>query len=294
MGSALAYRFGRLHAELRGLRTGLEQRVAERTAELQLLNEQVQAINLELHEKRGLAEEASRAKSQFLATMSHELRSPLNSIIGFSEVLLAGRLPADDPRREHFQRNILASGEHLLALINDILDLSKIESGRMEPDLQAVDLPETFGSLCALCQGIAEGRQVTLRQELRPPLPALHADPSMVKQMLWNLLSNAIKFSPDGGVVTLSARGLDAGGSPLGRPAVELAVEDRGIGIDASDHQRIFEEFQQVDASISRRFGGTGLGLALVRRMARLHDGVVTVDSALGRGSTFRVYLPAG
>jgi len=236
--------------------------------------------------------EADRMKSRFLATMSHELRTPLNSIIGFSEILrtrLEGRL---EPKFSRFLDNIHSSGEHLLALISDMLDLSKIEAGRMEIQPEKVCVERVLDGVCAIIRGVAKEHGITVRAEPSEQLPALDVDPVRFKQILYNLLSNAVKFSPESSTVRITVRELSALDSPLGLESLELSVIDSGIGISPENHEMIFEEFRQVDGPDGMERAGTGLGLALVRRLVELHHGAVSVESALGRGSTFTVVLP--
>ncbi len=252
----------------------------------------------ERHRAAALAEanarlrEADRMKSQFLASMSHELRTPLNSVIGFAQVLrsrLEGQL---DPRYLRFLDNISSSGEHLLALINDILDLSKVEAGRLELHPEPLDVLETVAGVVDIVRGAAGQRRVRLEVTAPPDLPPLEADPVRFKQVVFNLLSNAVKFSPEGGAVQVAARALAAATSPLGEPSLEVAVVDHGIGIAEQDRELVFEAFRQVDRGPGASQQGTGLGLALVRRLVALHRGEVALDSELGRGSTFTVTLP--
>jgi PAS domain S-box-containing protein len=230
------------------------------------------------------AERANRVKSQFLASMSHELRTPLNAILGFSELLsddTIGRF--DEATRRRFLDQIHSSGEHLLQLINDILDLSKVEAGQMELQLQPVELGSLVDEARATVEPLAQSKAIVLNGE---PGPELHliADAAKVKQMLLNLLSNAIKFTPNGGRIQIRWRQIDSW--------AEIAVSDTGIGIAAEDLDRLFTEFQQLDAGPARQQGGTGLGLALTRRFAELHGGQVRVESVLGKGSTFTLRLP--
>ncbi len=239
------------------------------------------------------AEQASRAKSAFLATMSHELRTPLNSIIGFSEILLRKLGHQGDPRIARFLTNILTSGNHLLALINDILDLSKIEAGRMVLELEETDPAGVIDGVCRIALGMAAKRGIEIVQEVDPNLPTAMLDAGKLKQVLFNLLSNAVKFSPEASRVTVRARLIPAARSPLSRRSLELAVEDRGIGVPPEQLERVFEEFHQVDSGAARRFPGSGLGLALVRRFTGLMGGRVGVESSVGEGSTFTVLLPA-
>jgi signal transduction histidine kinase/CheY-like chemotaxis protein len=254
-------------------------------AELDLRSRELAEANLR-------AQEANRAKSQFLANMSHELRTPLNSIIGFSEILVERLDGKIEPRLAKFQQNILGSGKHLLALINDILDLSKIEAGKMELVFEPLSLGDLVRGVESVMHSIAAQRSIRLVTELPADLPPLVADAPRIKQTLYNLVSNAVKFSPEGSAVTIRARALRAAESPLGLPSAELEVEDRGIGIRREDQSLIFDEFRQVDGRTTRNMGGTGLGLALVKRFVELHGGAVTVESEVGRGSTFRVVLP--
>jgi len=230
------------------------------------------------------AERANRVKSQFLASMSHELRTPLNAILGFSELLnddATGRF--DEATRRRFLDQIHSSGVHLLQLINDILDLSKVEAGQMELQLQPVEVGSLIDEARATVEPLAQGKAISLNVD---PGPELHliADAAKLKQMLLNLLSNAIKFTPNGGRIQIRGRQVDSW--------VEIAVSDTGIGIAAQDLGRLFTEFQQLDAGPARQQEGTGLGLALTRRFAELHGGQVSVESALGKGSTFTLRLP--
>jgi PAS domain S-box-containing protein len=230
------------------------------------------------------AEKASRAKSQFLANMSHELRTPLNAILGFSALLrddATGRL--DEATRLRFLNQIHSSGQHLLELINDVLDLSKVEAGQMDLLLQPVELGQLIDEVRATVEPLARTKSVALNIVLAPEL-RLVADPAKVRQMLLNLVSNAIKFTPSGGRIDIRRRRLEA--------LIEISVTDTGIGIAEEDLGRLFTEFQQLDAGRGQRQEGTGLGLALTKRFAELHGGRVSVESKLGKGSTFTLHLP--
>ena len=236
--------------------------------------------------------EADRLKSQFLANMSHELRTPLNSIIGFSGILkthLDGRL---DERYFRFLDYIHSSGERLLGIINDILDLAKIEAGSLELNPDRFGIRSLIEGLVSILQGEAGKRNVELVVDAPEQLPPLEADPVRIKQMLYNLMTNAVKFSHDDSRVTIRARALAGEVSRLGIDTMEVSVSDQGIGIAPEDREKIFHEFFQVDGTTSRQFEGTGLGLTLVRRFVDLHHGAIELDSAPGRGSTFTVLIP--
>lgn len=236
--------------------------------------------------------ETDQMKSRFLATMSHELRTPLNSIIGFSTILRTRLGDQLEPRYLKFLDNIRSSGEHLLAMISDILDLSKVEAGKLELHPETVHVPDLIEGVCDIMRAAARERQLELVVETEPDLPPIEADPIRLKQILLNLLANAVKFAYEGTAVRIIAQVLDEERSPLRVPSLQLAVADRGIGIAPADQRVIFDEFRQVFQTDGRNYGGTGLGLALVKRLVELHHGLVTVDSTLGEGSTFAVVLP--
>jgi len=233
----------------------------------------------------------TREKSQFLAAMSHELRTPLNSIIGFAEILLS-RSDGLEGREKKFLNNIYKSGQHLLGIINDILDLSKVEAGRMEFHPEPVSVPAVIEGVVAVMKGASSKRRVELRVEVPVELPLIVADAVKLKQVFFNLLSNAVKFSPEQSLVRIAARELPAAESPLGEDAVEVSVADRGIGISPEDQRKIFLPFRQASSGVARRFEGTGLGLSLVQTFVDMHGGRVTLDSEQGVGSTFTVVLP--
>ncbi|HEU0199333.1 MAG TPA: response regulator [Burkholderiaceae bacterium] len=277
----------------------LERRVIERTAELE-------AAGRELANKNTQLEQANRLKSEFLANMSHELRTPLNAVIGFSEILREGLIGTLTPEQRQFAADIHSSGKHLLSLINDVLDLSKVEAGSMQLESEAVHVATLLESCLAVVREKALARRLDLRTEIDPALDVVEGDSRKLKQIVYNLLSNAVKFTDQGGRVSLAARRVDrarigAIGATAGRllvPSaaddefVELAVEDTGIGIAAGDLDRMFDPFVQVDASLTRRHEGTGLGLALVQRLVELHGGGLAVESEPGLGSRFTVWLP--
>ena len=239
----------------------------------------------ELEDKSRELEAASRHKSEFLANMSHELRTPLNAIIGFSEVLgerMFGEL--NDKQAEYIQ-DIQSSGRHLLALINDILDLSKVEAGRMELELSRFDLPAAIGGAVILVRERATRHGLALDVSVDDRLGPFVGDERKIRQVLLNLLSNAVKFTPEGGRVAVRAVPADG--------AVEISVSDTGIGIAPEDQEAIFQEFRQVGTDYARKREGTGLGLALARRFVDLHGGRIWVKSRLGEGSTF-TFTPTG
>jgi two-component system, NarL family, sensor histidine kinase BarA len=226
--------------------------------------------------------ESNRLKSDFLATMSHELRTPLNSILGFSDVLLSGNQLSEKQTR--WVRNIRSSGEKLLALINDILDLAKIEAGKMQVRLEEFHLDEVCEGLLNMFRPLAEKKNIDLRSQIDPGLPAMRQDLTKLQQILQNLLSNAIKFTPEGGRVLLRAVA-DAA-------YVRLIVTDTGVGIAPEEQELVFEKFRQSGNPLTREHAGTGLGLSIVRELSKLLGGEVLVRSELGRGSTFTVRLP--
>jgi signal transduction histidine kinase len=237
----------------------------------------------ELEEKGQQLEVASRHKSEFLATMSHELRTPLNAINGFSEVLLERYFGDLNDKQEEYLNDILSSGRHLLSLISDILDLSKVEAGRMELEPSRFPLAPLLESGLVMVRERASRNGVLLGLDVSPEVGEIEADERKVKQVLFNLLSNAVKFTPPGGRVDVAARSA--------REGVEITVRDTGTGIAAEDQGRIFEAFRQ--ARPGKDHGeGTGLGLALTRRLVELHGGRIGVESVPGTGSTFTVALP--
>ncbi|MGH2499393.1 MAG: GAF domain-containing protein [Candidatus Limnocylindria bacterium] len=238
----------------------------------------------EIQEKSRQLEVASRHKSEFLANMSHELRTPLNAIIGFSEVLLERMFGDLNERQDEYLRDVVSSGRHLLSLINDILDLSKIEAGRMELDLTVVSLRDALENGLTLVRDRASRHGISLDADVPADLPEVQADERKLKQVIVNLLSNAVKFTPDGGRVHVTVEPRDG--------EVRLAVRDTGIGIAAADQERIFEEFRQAGRDPERSREGTGLGLTLSKRIIELHGGRIWVESAPGAGSTFTFALP--
>jgi len=262
-----------------------------------------------LQEKNAELEGASRMKSEFLANMSHELRTPLNAIMGFSEVLKDGLVGTMTDQQRGLIGNIFGSGQHLLALINDILDLSKIEAGKMTLDLEPVQVSTLFANSLSIIREKAAARRIRLAMEASDELGWTHADARKVKQIAYNLLSNAVKFTHEGGQVTLHASRVPR--VDVGRPRhgawkgrtfpladtayadfLKISVTDTGIGISPEGLERLFAPFSQIDSTLARKFEGTGLGLAMVKLLAELHGGTVAVESAVGEGSCFTVWLP--
>jgi signal transduction histidine kinase len=238
----------------------------------------------EIADKSAQLESASRHKSEFLANMSHELRTPLNAVIGFSEVLLQRMFGALNDKQDEYLKDIYASGQHLLSLINDILDLSKVEAGRMELAPVPFHLPTALENAVTLVKERAGRHGIALQVDVDPRLDEVVGDERKVKQVVLNLLSNAVKFTPEGGRISLKARRMDG--------MVEIAVSDTGIGIAPEDQAAIFEEFRQVGSDETRKQEGTGLGLTLAKKFVELHGGRIWVESELGLGSTFTFTLP--
>jgi len=238
----------------------------------------------EIEEKSQLLEVANQHKSEFLASMSHELRTPLNAIIGFSEVLLQRMFGELNSKQDEYLQDVLSSGRHLLSLINDILDLSKVEAGRMELELARFDLPQALQDTLVLVRERAVRNGIELQLDADTRLGALVADERKIKQVMLNLLSNAVKFTPEGGRVDVRAIPTDG--------AVEISVTDTGIGIAPENQDLIFEEFRQVGGDYAHKREGTGLGLTLARKFVELHGGRLWVKSQVGQGSTFTFSVP--
>jgi len=241
------------------------------------------AIELELQNRR--IQEANRLKSEFLANMSHELRTPLNAIIGFAELLFDGAVDPADPQHNEFLGDILTSGRHLLQLINDVLDLSKVEAGKLDFRPEKVDLRKVIDEVIAITRTTATAKRIDVISEHDAAATTVVLDPARFKQVAYNYLSNALKFTPDGGRVTMRIRA-------NGDSAFLLEVEDTGIGIPPADLDRLFVEFQQLDGGAAKRHQGTGLGLALTRRLVEAQGGTVGVRSTVGSGSVFYAVLP--
>jgi signal transduction histidine kinase len=242
----------------------------------------------EIEDKSRQIEVANQHKSEFLANMSHELRTPLNAIIGFSEVLTERTFGAVNDKQMEYLRDIHSSGQHLLTLINDVLDLSKIEAGRMELDLSCFDLGLLMDNALTLVRERAQRNGLSMSLEVGERLNEWVADARKVKQVVVNLLSNAVKFTPSGGRVRLSARRVENAGKPM----AEVSVADTGVGIAPEDQALVFDEFRQAGGDYLRKAEGTGLGLSLAKRFVELHGGTLGVDSRLGEGATFTFTLP--
>jgi signal transduction histidine kinase len=238
----------------------------------------------EVEDKGRQLEVANQHKSDFLAAMSHELRTPLNAVIGFSEVLLERMFGDLNPKQEEYLHDIVASGRHLLSLINDILDLAKVEAGRMDLDLAPFSLPAAIDNALTLIRERAARHGIAVASSVDARVDRVVADERKFKQIVLNLLSNAIKFTPEGGRVDVTAAAADG--------AVEISISDTGIGIAPEDQEAIFEEFRQVGNDVSRKREGTGLGLPLARKFVELHGGRIWVKSRVGAGSTFTFTLP--
>ena len=226
----------------------------------------------------------SRAKSEFLANMSHELRTPLNSIIGFSEILHEKTFGDLNEKQMRYVSNIHTSGRHLLELINDILDLSKIEARKIEIQYEEFSLKETLNECQTLVKNMASKKNIPLNFEIEDLPFNISADPVRFKQIMYNLLSNAIKFTPDGGMVNIEAKHANG--------MLQISVKDTGIGIAKENQEKIFVEFYQVDSSYSKKYKGTGLGLPLTKKLVELHGGRIWIESELGKGSTFSFTIP--
>jgi signal transduction histidine kinase/DNA-binding response OmpR family regulator len=267
----------------------LELEQAREVAELTRLTQELQQRSGELVEASLHVQETDRLKSQFLANMSHELRTPMNSIIGFSEILIERLEDKIEEKHLSFLRHILTSGQHLLGIINDILDLSKIEAGKMEVYAEKFDVRSVIESVCAVLRGMGRSKVPVFVLNIPPNLPPIESDLTKFKQILFNLLSNAVKFSPGSAPIAISA--FHVGNGP-DEGTITVSVRDEGIGIDPKNHDVIFDEFRQIDGSERREFGGTGLGLALVKKFVQLQGGWVRVESSPGRGSTFSFTLP--
>jgi signal transduction histidine kinase len=279
------------------INTGDEFEVLSHTFNTMLTNlktsaDQLRAVNKSLDLRLGqLAEsnvalyESNRLKSEFLANVSHELRTPLNSILGFAELLKEVARSDSDPKVSRYIQNINTAGHNLLDLINDLLDLAKIEAGRMEVRSEPLSLVDLFEALTSVLKPLTESKNLTITPTVAPEVPIIETDPAKLQQILYNFLSNAIKFSPGGGKIELDAR-LD------GAERIRVSVTDHGPGIDIAKHHIIFEKFRQLDGSVTREHSGSGLGLAISKELGSLLGGSIGLQSELGAGATFFVVLP--
>ena len=282
-GSSVIVECSNAPLEVNGQRVGAV--LMARDVTEQRAQEEIRRRSQDLEEQNRSIQEANRLKSEFLANMSHELRTPLNAVIGFSEILIDERIGTVNPAQQEYLNDIWTSGQHLLQLINDVLDLAKVEAGRMEL------IPETFSVKAAIAESAATIRAAALKKNIavhiKAPSEEIVAmlDPLRFKQVLHNLLSNAVKFTPDNGVVTITVS-LDDD------EQIRLQVQDTGIGIKKQDLPRLFQEFEQLDSGLGRRQQGTGLGLALTKKIVELQGGSILVESEFGKGSTFTIRIP--
>jgi signal transduction histidine kinase len=264
-----------------------QSRLENANRELELEVADRKRAQIELARARDEALEGSRLKSAFVANMTHELRSPLNGIIGFSQLLYAGHI---DPASAEYKRSlgdILFSARHLLSLINDVLDLAKVESGKAEFTSEAVDPTQLVEEVRGVLRAVAAQKDIRIEAQVAPDLGGVVLNPAKLRQVLYNYVSNAIKFSGNGARVTIRLR-------PTGHDWFRLEVEDSGQGISAEDSKKLFTEFHQLDSSSSTWHQGTGLGLALTRRIVEAQGGSVGVTSEPGKGSIFWAVLPRG
>lgn len=275
---SLAVAFNRMLRHL----VAIQEELRQVNADLDAKVDELAQVNMRLYEMNTI-------KSDFLNTMSHELRTPLNSILGFSEVL--GSIDSLDPQQQRYVQNIQTSGRMLLEMINDILDLAKMESGKMDVRLTDFRVEQVIEAQCDMARPLTEKKNIDLEPQVPGDLPPMHQDQARVQQILNNLLSNAIKFTPEGGRITVAARRDD-------RDHLVMQVSDTGVGIADEDQQTIFEKFRQGHTgmpggdAMTREYTGTGLGLSIVKELCRLLGGKISAESELGKGSTFTVRLP--
>lgn len=281
----LTREFNTMAAELSGIYGSLETQVADRTEQLAQANGVLERQRSQLEEVNRRLREDNQYKSDFLAMMSHELRTPLTSIIAFTELLNNGSAPASEKEAET-RREIEANSRALLLMINDILEMSRLDAGRTEMTVEVIDLGDVCGMVCDVVRPLAQRNAIDFVCDIEPDVPLIRADFEKVRHVVENLCGNAMKFTSEGGKVRLFVD------YAPDTEEVLIHVEDNGIGIAEKDHERIFERFVQVDSSVSRKYSGTGLGLALAKEYVEMHGGNIGVKSELGRGSVFTVTLP--
>ncbi len=267
---------------------GIELNNLKQYADLKELSAQLKQKGKEIGQKNIQLEESNKMKSEFLANMSHELRTPLNAIIGFSEILKDGLMGEMADKQKDYCNDIFTSGQHLLSLINDILDLSKIEAGKMTLDLEGVSVPGLLKNSLMIVKEKAMSHSIGLELDLDERLGIASVDPRKLKQVVYNLLSNAVKFTHDHGTVSLAASLVEKDSGRM----MEISVTDTGIGISEKNQKRLFKPFEQLEGAITKKYKGTGLGLMLVKRLTELHGGTVEVRSKKGEGSSFTVRIP--
>ncbi len=290
----LAVEFNKMAESLENYYATLEKKVEERTDELRLANEELTGKKQELEFANMDLQEANKMKSQFLANVSHELRTPLNSIIGFSELLQEKAFGDLNERQLQYVEYVHSSGGHLLQLINNILDLSRIEAGRMRLEPEDFPITETLGEVLGIIRPLAHRKDISIESKTVPASPKLHADKAKFKQIMLNLLSNAVKFNVDGGVVSVDWDIVEEPSGMKMERFIVFRIKDTGIGIKEEDRGKLFKEFEQIDSSITREYGGTGLGLVLTKRLVDLHNGEISFESEPGVGTVFTVKLPQG
>lgn len=286
--NTLAREFNNMAQELSELYGDLETQVDDRTARLAKANAALERQRIQLEEANELLRNENKYKSDFLAMMSHELRTPLTSIIAFAEMLNkeSAASAADSEKDAEIKREIEANSRVLLLMINDILEMSRLDAGKTELALETIDLGDVIGLVQSVVQPLARRNGIDFTCEIDPNTPLITGDFEKIRHVLENLCGNAMKFTPEGGSVVLSAKYC------VENAQVLIRVSDTGIGIARKDLQRVFERFVQVDSSVSRKYNGTGLGLALAKEYSEMHGGSISVESELGRGSTFTVCLP--
>lgn len=246
--------------------------------------EENKKANEKIIESRDLLVILSKAKSEFMASMSHELRTPLNAIIGFSDIMSLGMGGKLNETQQGYVEDIHSAGEHLLIIIDDILDISKVESGKMELLIENFSVNELMEEILTLIKNKAIKHNIDIISDIDPQLGYIEGDKLRIKQVILNLISNAVKFSKEGGKITVTAKKIDG--------MAKFSVSDTGIGIKEKDLEKLFEKFQQLDTGITRKYGGTGLGLVISKNFVELHGGKISVESIYGEGSTFTFTIP--